>query len=600
MPRLSQRIWDRTAGMMVLVAAALMVMAVLPSRTSPVNAQSLPTDPMATCTATIAPWFHTHAVSLNGVVDPANSVTFPNTPNCSFYQWSEQMYLWLTSPAPALYGGGARIFDSPAFYDVSPLDANNNRTFIPHTPGVIRVLGVRTAQVGVHGLPVIVDKTGRMFEVEPAKVAPSGKQLILNQAGRSVEVANATIENGKPVFRDQANKIIAAPKPVVRPEMKKVSNIAQKFIINGHPIFLGPFGAVIDTEEGQADGGVLEAQNGSLVYYATMVNDVYAYFLTGTKDGGILPKPTQFPTSATDLAKITTFASAHGKTFPDPNALAIEVKTAWIEAAGLPNIGNYITMTATVPNYNKSNPNNWVPSGQKTILLAMVGIHVVGSTKGHPEMVWATFEHFGNAPDAPYTYNSTTGPKPGPADPGPWLFSSTNSGPLSNFNVPHMSYNSPDIVAAAGHTISPSNTMRMKPFGAASNASPNPIDGTAAASNTEIISIDRSVLTQMAAGGAASDVRMNYYMTGATWTINGFSPTTNFGNPGNSGITNGKAVGTSQLNNTTMETYQQGNPPFVSVGSNCFLCHSTNTVSVSHMFCTPGAANCSKGLQPLF
>jgi hypothetical protein len=45
-------------------------------------------------------WFESGAVSLNGAVKPANSVLFPDVPNCSFYKWSEQMFLWLTSPAP--------------------------------------------------------------------------------------------------------------------------------------------------------------------------------------------------------------------------------------------------------------------------------------------------------------------------------------------------------------------------------------------------------------------------------------------------------------------------------------------------------------------
>jgi hypothetical protein len=44
-----------------------------------------------------------------------------------------------------------------------------------------------------------------------------------------------------------------------------------------------------------------------------------------------------------------------------------------------------------------------VPNGQKTVNLAMVGMHVVGSTKGHPEMIWATFEHIGNAPNDDYS-----------------------------------------------------------------------------------------------------------------------------------------------------------------------------------------------------
>src|SRR5271157_5290872 len=73
--------------------------------------------------------------------------------------------------------------------------------------------------------------------------------------------------------------------------------------------------ALIEVEQGQAaDGtisGVLESQNNSLVYYAIMVNDVYAYFLTGQKDGQIQPGVMlpQFPTTMSDLNAITGFAS---------------------------------------------------------------------------------------------------------------------------------------------------------------------------------------------------------------------------------------------------------------------------------------------------
>lgn len=144
---------------------------------------------------------------------------------------------------------------------------------------------------------------------------------------------------------------------------------------------------MIDIEEGQADDGLVLAQNGSLIYYATIVNDVYAYFLTGTKNGGILPKPTQFPTTVADLGKITTFASAHDKTFPEANALAIEVKSSWVEAAGLPNLNTYITMQATVPTYDRSNPAQWIPNGQKSVQLALVGMHNVGSAAGQPEVL---------------------------------------------------------------------------------------------------------------------------------------------------------------------------------------------------------------------
>jgi hypothetical protein len=93
-------------------------------------------------------------------------------------------------------------------------------------------------------------------------------------------------------------------------------------------------------------------------------------------------------------------------------------------------------MTATVPTYDTSNPNQWTPNGSKTVPLALVGMHVVGSTgthgspngPGHPELIWATFEHLGNTPLATYTYNSTAGLKTvNRSTAGTWLFSKSNS-----------------------------------------------------------------------------------------------------------------------------------------------------------------------------
>src|SRR5271154_1136114 len=153
------------------------------------NAQTIPSDPKPAspglaCTVTttqFASWFQTGTPSLNGVVKPADSLNFNDTPNCSFYRWGYQMFLWLTSPAPATYcGGGAHVFDSPAFFDVSP-ESSGKRTFISHTcniaplTGIIRSLGLRAAQVGPNGLPVIVGKGGKLIEVDTPPTGPTGK-----------------------------------------------------------------------------------------------------------------------------------------------------------------------------------------------------------------------------------------------------------------------------------------------------------------------------------------------------------------------------------------------------------------------------------------
>jgi len=506
------------------------------------SAQTLPANPQPSVNCAVSPamfkgFFQGGTASVNGVVNPANSVTFTNNPalaNCDFYQWAQQMFLWLTSPTPPSYGGGGgRIFASPQFYTVTPADANGKRTLISNQtmfsilgPGILQFAGVRAAQVGLHGLPVIMSKSGQLFEVQPGPISKAGKPLVLNSAGKQVEVSRVETREGKVVLLDTRGKAIARPKLIVprqipleqlqrlRPQQQLLpelapqhevllklappqretqikltaahlqvlqklqpapvnpKRIAQQFVVNGRNIFLNVSGGVIETEEGQAiTDGVLLSQNGSLVYYITMVNDVMAYFLTGVKDTllgkpGIPGPPTQFPTSATALAAITTFASAHGTTptpvsdptcataigattspFPDPCALAIEVKSSWIETSGISDPSQYITTQAVVPTFDTSNPNKWVPNGQKTATLALVGMHVVGSAKGHPEMIWATFEHFGNAPNATYNYNATTGTNPhtvSQSTTGTWLFCA--SGSTGPFNQTRAMYSSPNIV----------------------------------------------------------------------------------------------------------------------------------------------------------
>jgi hypothetical protein len=448
------------------------------------------------------------------------------------------------------------------------------------------------------------------------------------------------LEKGKAILLDaNGNVIQAQPSQGVMPKDRAqiTSQVptmitARKFIIDGFPIFIDPTLAVITVEQGQAtfggNGGVLEAQLSGvpsggerLVYFATIVNDVYAYYATGVLDGkisltpltgkaseglafcpppGVTPSKTIncFPTTQADLTQITTFAGTapppFPTTFPDGPALAIEVKSAWVEAAGLPNLSSYITMTATIPNYTQTSTATWTQNGQKTVQLALVGMHVVGSADGHPEMIWATFEHVANTPRAPYQYINTSGATVTvsptvsnlPVIGGtslPWLFSAASAPSPSpgagafgcnnppeppspaTFNNQNMSYDAtstpPTIVASPTFTISPSNTIRWKAFGGPCDVVPNPIDFSTAASNTEIISINNSI---RGAGGLASgDVRGNYVLTGATWTVSGMAPTpaksvSSSSCANSSTVAPGCAVGTSALSNTTMETYQQG------------------------------------------
>jgi hypothetical protein len=328
-------------------------------------------------------------------------------------------------------------------------------------------------------------------------------------------------------------------------------------------------------EEGQAGGGALMAQNNSLVYYLIQVNDVYAYFNTGMKDLKITnPTPTEFPTTGAALGQITSFAQTTPPPntkafFPDNIAMTVEVKSSWIETTGLANVNDYVTITATIPTFNPplTQPNNTqsTQNGTKTAQLALVGIHVVGSTLGHPEMLWATFEHVNNSPNAQYTFTNTSNVvATQPADgPGSWVFSST--GAAGSNNNERMNFSGNSLTAVSGQTIGPSNVFRVNPWGTGSSNS------AFTANNTDIVSINQSVIGMLAAG----DIRKNYIHTGTTWVLGGGPPST------------GVVTGTTAMSNTTMETFFQG--------GNCFNCHSGNMLGTS-----PGTDGFSGGLSHIW
>jgi hypothetical protein len=97
--------------------------------------------------------------------------------------------------------------------------------------------------------------------------------------------------------------------------------------------------------------------------------------------------------------------------------------------------------------------------------------------------------------------------------------------------------------------------------------------GGNATSNTEIISINNSVINQLLAG----DVRKNYIHTGSTWTIGGAPPNNN------------NQVGTNVMANSTMESFFQP--------SNCFDCHQGNMLGSPN---GGGLSHVYGPLKPLF
>ncbi|MES2040274.1 MAG: hypothetical protein V4495_20845 [Pseudomonadota bacterium] len=543
---------------------------------SQAQAQVLPPDAKPTCTTFTPPaegvpaipfaqWFEPAGVQLNGLVKPADSVNFPDASACSFYQWSEQMFLWLVSPTPKTLSGGDRVFLSSAFYGVSPAvevsktPPKSVRDFIPQDHKHAMQFSPLLRQLGPHNLPVVFDKAGTLFEVLPP---PAGdKKLLQLQAQFKKSGLGANM-----VQSVKAN-------------------------VKGGLKYLDAAGNEVDMTIGQAGGNVLMAQNGSLVYYSIATNDLYAYFLTQNKTAD--PTTLQYPTTAAELAKVVDYARVTGlKPLVAPEALAMEIKMSWIETIGFDDATKkkYITIQAEVPdvNINKLTAFNLLKGKLRKAELALVGMHVVGSAKGNPELIWATFEHDRNTPNAEYSYVDLHGvTKTMPQDTkGKWNFNQDGaSGPYNQKLYETSNTTIKCVDGTKPCVVKPNNTIRWKPWGAAANQDPRQADPTHPGpvitppeSNSDIISINLSIISGLADG----DVRKNYRMIGSTWTTGGRAPDSTDPRRINQ-------VGTSMLANSTMETVYQGKDTNwagskESPSLNCFACHSKNTVKTSHIW----------------
>ncbi len=505
---------------------------------------NLPTDVKMTCPADISSWFP-GGVSANGWVDPANSLDpvfadFKNNSRCDFYKWGAQMFLWLTSGASTKH-----VFNrSPGFYNVS-LEANSQRNFLPG----------------------------------------DGTMLL-------------TVRKGK---TDQ------------------------------------------EIELGQAGGGdVLLSQEDSLVYYGLHANDIFALYTTGQKKkafnnalGWVSPAEdvaclkqyqscasevkgfckeqlnmcthNNFPSTLGQMRIVQKFATDYGYQLeatqldkkPYTSPMAIELKTSWVDASSwsASKKGNYVVTEAVVPVFNRTPAKGpWTVKENKTKTLAMVGMHVVGTVNGHPEMIWSTFEHVNNAPDNSYQYTSTKQPTPKTQpynSAGSWTFLpsgaakptaiTANAKSINDakgtktsciISVPPVTPQNPQTtctpVASTNPDIAPIDVMRVDPWG---NQHGENSDANIA-NNTDLASINVSVLSQLKAG----DIRGNYIQTGGIWTAKGEIPPNG---------TDSSLRGSLSLANSTLETFYQFKHKDSFNPGNCFGCHGsseTAATSVSHIF----------------
>jgi hypothetical protein len=473
----------------------------------------------------------------NGNLPTPNNAGFPGLRVCEFYNQAMQMFIWLTSPSQ--YGGGKYVFTSPIFNLIST--PRDGMRYLAQADSAIVSPGffdVTLPQDGPTGSLIVFDIYGMPHDlVYPRFVRTgSGEMIEIARVRRSLDRSSIFIDkNGNVIKSTKESKILDKNLNDITPSGKTIQAGGKLYQtdVKGDAIGYGP---------GQAETHkVLMSQTKKLVYYGILINDVYAAFHASSPN----QSPTGFPTTKEDINGL-------GGPFPDADALAVAVKTAWIEVDDDKKEEyqkKYLTIDAMIPTYKRQSDYVWTPTHMaKPATLALVGMHVAFSAKNFPQMIWATFESIYNTRNRDYKYFDEDGNVRTQSEDveGNWLFSNKGNDFL---NVARMYVDeSGQIVGDTDKNsiqlkIGPSNIRREYPWGA-DHVGESEAD-------TDIISINKSVACQL----SAADVRRRYIMRGAIWLVKTV--------PG--------AQGSLKLANSTMETFVPN--------SNCLGCHRGGMLS---------------------
>jgi hypothetical protein len=280
--------------------------------------------------------------------------------------------------------------------------------------------------------------------------------------------------------------------------------------------------------EQAGSSGVLIDQNGRAVYYATHMDLIYFGF-------------TQKFFGPARYAKASP-------TLPYPIAATV-FKTSWrIIPDGQNPTDTYVT-TASIELLESDGQGGLKTSGktQDNVRVGLVGVHVVGVLKDHPEFAWGTFEQINNAPDLP---NGMSPSSPNPVSQQMFTFYKAGT-PANESNAQPASM----TINTQTQQISPiTNVFRQFAFGGA----------TPALRVTDIQQINTNFQAKIPEESSLiNPVFANYKLIGTVW----MAPNTL--KPGD-GNMDSEAIGSVNLANSTLETFVQGQ------GTNCFSCHSTS------------------------
>lgn len=301
-------------------------------------------------------------------------------------------------------------------------------------------------------------------------------------------------------------------------------------------------------------GGILVDQNGNIVYYSQYLDDTFVNFikqndLTNPEAVQALDPNTSFPIGS------------------------VELKASWRIVEDGEDTSDVFTMEHEVYGVKQEGAQFALdPSNIRKVKLALVGFHIGGVVKGHPEMIWATFEHIKNSPVVPEKFDPNTPI----ATSGDYTFYNTSAN--TKYADCNKDLKSPFLTLdEATQKMAPATQVCLQyKFGnpAQYNLSSDPsvnasIQKTIDTSHADVTKLNTLVSTRLK---EEKNLWANYRQVGSLWFKgeNLLKPNmtlaTDFNEDGSQLL-----IGAMMLSNSTIETFTQ----VASTENNCFRCHNT-------------------------
>ncbi len=286
----------------------------------------------------------------------------------------------------------------------------------------------------------------------------------------------------------------------------------------------------------QADSkGILVDRNGRVVYYAQHVNEVFVKFV----DDNNFRVPDNIVKARPDLE------------FPRGS---LELKSSWkVMGPGDDPTKFFVSQASIAKLVMKDGTIQIDPNQLITETVGLVGLHVVGVLDGHPEFVWATFEHNDNAPPL----------KPGDSPTGMQPVDATRDFSFYTKGTPAVDCNKKKALTfkdESAQTFQPTTPVMLHfPFGGDTDLDP------------AIKSLNQSVSDSIDKLAPDLKVWKNYRLSGAVWLNNPayFREGADFAREDAQFPDRKILGGEKKLSNSTMETFTQA------AKVNCFTCHRT-------------------------